>query len=52
MLMQSYLMTLSSNIFPTVWDEDTVHVWKSKNPINGLVYGFWWLEVIPNTVST
>ena len=24
--------------FPTVWDEDTVHVWKSRNPINGLVY--------------
>lgn len=36
--------------FPTVWDEDTVHVWKSKNPINGLVYGFGWIEIISNTV--
>ena len=33
--------------FPTVWDEDTVHVWKSKNPINGLVYGFGGLKLFP-----
>jgi len=33
--------------FPTVWDENTVHVWKSKNPINGLVYGFGGLKLFP-----
>jgi hypothetical protein len=33
--------------FPTVWDEDTVHVWKSRNPINGLVYGFGGLKLFP-----
>jgi len=33
--------------FPTVWDEDTVHVWKSKNPINGLIYGFGGLKLFP-----
>jgi hypothetical protein len=33
--------------FPTVWDEGTVHVWKSKNPINGLVYGFGGLKLFP-----
>lgn len=33
--------------FPTIWDEDTVHVWKSKNPINGLVYGFGGLKLFP-----
>jgi hypothetical protein len=33
--------------FPTVWEEDTVHVWRSKNPINGLVYGFGGLKLFP-----
>ena len=33
--------------FPTVWDEDAVHVWKSKNPINGLIYGFGGLKLFP-----
>jgi hypothetical protein len=33
--------------FPSVWDEDAVHVWKSKNPINGLIYGFGGLKLFP-----
>jgi hypothetical protein len=33
--------------FPNVWDEDIVHTWKSKNPINGLVYGYGGLKLFP-----
>jgi len=33
--------------FPTVWDEDIVHTWKSKNPINDLIYGYGGLKLFP-----
>lgn len=33
--------------FPNVWDEDIVHTWKSKNPVNGLVYGYGGLKLFP-----
>jgi hypothetical protein len=33
--------------FPTVWDEDIVHTWKSRNPINDLVYGYGGLKLFP-----
>ena len=33
--------------FPTVWDEDIVHTWKSKNPVNDLVYGYGGLKLFP-----
>jgi hypothetical protein len=33
--------------FPNYWDEDTVHTWRSKNPVNGLVYGYGGLKLFP-----
>ena len=33
--------------FPSVWDEDTVHTWKSKNPVNDLIYGYGGLKLFP-----
>lgn len=33
--------------FPSVWDQETVHVWKSQNPINDLVYGYGGLKLFP-----
>ena len=33
--------------FPSVWDEDMVHTWKSKNPINDLIYGYGGLKLFP-----
>ena len=33
--------------FPSVWDEDIVHTWKSKNPINDLIYGYGGLKLFP-----
>lgn len=32
---------------PTIWDEDIVHTWKSKNPINDLIYGYGGLKLFP-----
>jgi hypothetical protein len=36
--------------FPNYWDEDTVHTWRSKNPINGLVYGYGGLKLFPTKI--
>ena len=33
--------------FPSVWDEDIVHTWKSKNPVNDLIYGYGGLKLFP-----
>jgi len=33
--------------FPNFWEEDIVHTWRSKNPINGLVYGYGGLKLFP-----
>ena len=33
--------------FPSVWDEDMVHTWKSKNPVNDLIYGYGGLKLFP-----
>lgn len=33
--------------YPTVWDEDIIHTWQSKNPINDLVYGYGGLKLFP-----
>lgn len=33
--------------YPSVWDEDIIHTWQSKNPINDLVYGYGGLKLFP-----
>ncbi len=36
--------------FPNYWEEETVHTWRSKNPINGLVYGYGGLKLFPTQI--
>ena len=33
------------------WDLDTVHVWKSQNPINDLVYGYGGVKLLPKNLT-
>jgi len=33
--------------FPNYWEEDIVHTWRSKNPVNGLIYGYGGLKLFP-----
>ena len=33
--------------FPTIWEEDIVHVWRCKNQINNLVYGYGGVKLFP-----
>jgi hypothetical protein len=33
------------------WDIDTVHVWRSKNPINNLVYGYGGVKLFPRLLT-
>jgi hypothetical protein len=33
------------------WDLDTVHVWRSQNPINDLVYGYGGVKLLPKTLT-
>ena len=33
------------------WDEDIVHVWKCKNPINGLLYGYGGVKLFPRQMT-
>lgn len=33
------------------WDKDTVHVWRSQNPINGLVYGYGGVKLFPRQLT-
>lgn len=33
------------------WDLNTVHVWKSKNPINGLIYGYGGVKLLPTSLT-
>ena len=33
------------------WDRDTVHVWRSKNPINNLVYGYGGIKLLPTKLT-
>jgi hypothetical protein len=33
------------------WDYDTVHVWRSQNPINGLQYGYGGVKLLPTTLT-
>ena len=34
-----------------VWDEDCVHVWRSRNPINGLEYGYGGIKLLPKKLT-
>jgi len=33
------------------WDQDAVHVWRSSNPINGLVYGYGGVKLLPKKLT-
>lgn len=33
------------------WDLDVVHVWRSKNPINGLEYGYGGVKLLPRNLT-
>ena len=33
------------------WDSHTVHVWRSQNPINGLVYGYGGVKLFPRELT-
>lgn len=34
-----------------IWERKAVHVWRSKNPINGLVYGYGGLKLLPRKLT-
>jgi len=34
-----------------VWEETTVHVWRSKNPINDLEYGYGGVKLLPTELT-
>lgn len=33
------------------WDLETVHVWRSQNPVNDLVYGYGGVKLLPKTLT-
>lgn len=35
------------NYKPRRWDRDTVHIWRSLNPLNGLEYGYGGVKLLP-----
>lgn len=35
----------------TKWDLDVVHVWRSRNPVNGLEYGYGGVKLFPKTLT-
>lgn len=45
------LDTFNFNYEPLLWDLDTVHVWKSQNPVNGLVYGYGGVKLLPKKLT-
>jgi hypothetical protein len=38
-------------LFVEKWDRETVHVWRSKNPINDLVYGYGGVKLFPRQLT-
>jgi len=36
---------------PPRWEKDTVHVWRSKNPVNELVYGYGGVKLLPTQMT-
>ena len=39
------------DLFVDTWDRETVHVWRSKNPINDLVYGYGGVKLFPRQLT-
>ena len=39
------------DLFVEKWDRKTVHVWRSKNPINDLVYGYGGVKLFPRLLT-
>ena len=39
------------DLFVEKWDRETVHVWRSKNPINDLVYGYGGVKLFPRELT-
>lgn len=35
---------------PDAYDEEVVHVWNSRNPVNGLVYGYGGVKLLPTSL--
>ena len=35
----------------TTWDQDIVHVWRSRNPINNLEYGYGGVKLLPTDLT-
>jgi hypothetical protein len=33
------------------WNKETVHVWRSQNPVNGLVYGYGGVKLFPKNLT-
>lgn len=33
------------------WDQDAVHIWQSINPVNGLVYGYGGIKLLPRDLT-
>jgi hypothetical protein len=33
------------------WDQETVHVWRSQNPVNDLVYGYGGVKLLPRNLT-
>lgn len=36
---------------PDAWTQDCIHVWRSKNPINDLVYGYGGIKLFPRRMT-
>lgn len=43
--------TFDFNYEVAVYDHDLVHVWRSKNPINNLVYGYGGVKLLPTELT-
>jgi hypothetical protein len=39
------------DLYVEKWDRETVHVWRSKNPINNLVYGYGGVKLFPRQLT-
>jgi len=45
------LDTFKFDYIVSEWDTDVVHVWKSRNPINGLEYGYGGVKLLPRRLT-
>jgi hypothetical protein len=37
--------------YVSMWDKQTVHVWRSQNPVNNLVYGYGGVKLLPRQLT-